>query len=99
MGVSKITGTDNKTYMRGFLNLYGDTYIGQRDKSSYMKYSPETGLVVKGSITSLSNIVTENDDGTTKTQTIQDALDELSKTANENLNEWVTALQEDLGIL
>jgi hypothetical protein len=88
MGVSHIEDDDGNYVSKGFLDVYGDTYIGSRDRSNYVKYSPENGLIVKGKLTVTSNLV--DDDGNDTNQTIQDALAEANKEANENLNRWVT---------
>ena len=42
-GVDKTTG-------KSFMHVYGDMYVGNRDGSSYIKYSPETGVEIKGSL-------------------------------------------------
>jgi phage-related protein len=87
-------GVDHQTW-KGYLNVYGDTYIGDREHTSYMKYTPEEGLSVKGNISAASTL--ENSDGSQ--QTISDALNELSNQFNENLSAYDTALRKDIDIL
>ncbi|MDE5727121.1 MAG: hypothetical protein K2H94_03210, partial [Duncaniella sp.] len=41
---------------RAYFNCYGNAYIGNRDGSAYMRYTPEDGLEVKGKISSKSTI-------------------------------------------
>lgn len=35
---------------RSYMNVYGDMFFGNRDESSYIKYNPTDGLVVKGKL-------------------------------------------------
>lgn len=46
----------NANSPRAFFKVYGDAYIGNRDGSAYMRYTPEKGLEVRGRISSLSTI-------------------------------------------
>lgn len=46
----------NPNSPRAFFKVYGDAYIGNRDGSAYMRYTPENGLEVKGKISSQSTI-------------------------------------------
>lgn len=44
---------------RPFFHCYGDMYIGAKDGSRFLQYTPEGGLIVRGSISSVSTIVDE----------------------------------------
>lgn len=35
---------------KAFMNVYGDMYVGARDESSYMRYTEEEGLEIKGKL-------------------------------------------------
>ena len=35
---------------KAFMNVYGDMYVGARDRSTYMSYTPEEGLVINGKL-------------------------------------------------
>ena len=56
----------NKETNKAFLNLYGDMYVGDRESNSYMKYTPEEGLKVKGKLevgSKISDALTVVEDG------------------------------------
>lgn len=43
----------NASTGKAFQRIYGESYIGARDLSQFMKYTPEGGLEIKGRITSV----------------------------------------------
>lgn len=57
-GVNK----SDKNNPRAFFRVYGDAYVGNRDRTSYMEYTPENGLEVRGKISSKSTIDGKNID-------------------------------------
>ena len=48
-GYNQMTG-------KAFMHVYGDMYVGARDESSYLKYTPEDGLEVCGTISVRSKL-------------------------------------------
>ncbi|MBR8726171.1 hypothetical protein IX334_002594 [Bacteroides pyogenes] len=64
LGYDKVTG---KPYQR----IYGDFYAGARDKSTYMEYTPEKGVVIRGIV----NI----GDGSTGASNLTDLPQEVEK--------------------
>lgn len=42
-------GYDNKT-QRAYTTTYGDSYVGARDESTYMRFTPEDGVEIKGKL-------------------------------------------------
>ena len=40
----------DKTTNLAYMNVYGNSYIGARDKSSYMKFDTVTGVEIKGNL-------------------------------------------------
>lgn len=46
-GLDKSTG-------HAYMKVYGDSYIGARDESSYIKYTPEGGVEIKGRFLTMS---------------------------------------------
>ena len=38
----------DKSSNKAFMNVYGSMYVGDRNKTSYMKYTPEDGLEING---------------------------------------------------
>lgn len=57
-----LTATDrfdlgvNHTNNQAYMNVYGNAYIGAKDQSSYMNYSIENGLSIKGNLDVSSTI-------------------------------------------
>lgn len=57
-----LTATDrfdlgvNHTNNQAYMNVYGNAYIGAKDQSSYMSYSVENGLSIKGNLDISSTI-------------------------------------------
>ena len=79
-GVEKSTG-------KAFMNVYGDMFIGNRDNSSYIKYSPEKGVEIKGKL----DIGTSFGD-----KTLQDAIDQASTAYEEDLNNLKDIVNRDI---
>lgn len=48
-------GVDNATG-QPFLHVYGEAYVGAKDGSTYVKFTPQNGVEVKGKITASSTI-------------------------------------------
>ena len=44
----------DKTTNLAYMNVYGNSYIGARDKSSYMKFDTVTGVEIKGKLVTKS---------------------------------------------
>lgn len=40
----------DKTTNKAFMNVYGDMYVGDRNKTAYMRYTQEEGLVICGKL-------------------------------------------------
>lgn len=79
-GVEKSTG-------KAFMNVYGDMFIGNRDNSSYIRYSPEKGVEIKGKL----DIGTSFGD-----KTLQDAIDQASTAYEEDLNNLKDIVNRDI---
>ena len=79
-GVEKSTG-------KAFMNVYGDMFIGNRDNSSYIRYSPEKGVEIKGKL----DIGTSFGD-----KTLQDAIDQASTAYEEDLNNLKDIVSRDI---
>ena len=76
-GVDK---TNNKAYM----NVYGDMFVGDRNGSTYMRYTPEEGLVIKGKL----DIETKLGDATLK--------DLISASTPDGYQEFVEKVTQDI---
>ncbi len=79
-GVEKSTG-------KAFMHIYGDYYIGNRDKSSYISYTPETGVKIKGSL----DIGTKLGD-----KTLQESIEQASNSYKEPLDTLKQSINEEL---
>ena len=79
-GVEKSTG-------KAFMNIYGDYYIGNRDKSSYISYTPETGVKIKGSL----DVGTKLGD-----KTLQESIEQASNSYKEPLDTLKQSINEEL---
>lgn len=79
-GVEKSTG-------KAFMNVYGDMFVGNRDNSSYIRYSPEKGVEIKGKL----DIGTSFGD-----KTLQDAIDQASTAYEEDLNNLKDIVNRDI---
>ena len=62
----------DKTTNKAFMNVYGDMYVGDRNNTSYMRYTQENGLELKGRLA----IGTTLSDGRELEQAIKDAAPE-----------------------
>lgn len=40
----------DKTSNKAFMNVYGDMYVGNRDQSSFIRYTPERGVEINGTL-------------------------------------------------
>ncbi|MBD5381957.1 hypothetical protein [Clavibacter sp.] len=76
---------------RPFFHCYGDMYVGNKDKSRYLQYTPEDGLLVKGTISSASTIADENGNETL----IEDYVKQKQKNATIDLTNEVVAVACD----
>lgn len=86
-GVDKTTG-------KGFMNVYGEMYVGNRDKTSYMKYTQENGLEIRGKL-----VTKGGDDVENYLDSMQDYMDGMIETfygsytptaTNYPASEWTT---------
>ena len=70
-----LTGKDvvsygvDKSTNKAFMNVYGDMYVGDRNNTSYMRYTQENGLEIKGKLA----VGTRLGDGTTIEEAIENA--------------------------
>lgn len=65
----------DKTTNLAYMNVYGNSYIGARDKSSYMKFDTVTGVEIKG------KLVTKSGKDVEKTfNSFQDQIDGVKET-------------------
>lgn len=78
----------DKTTNKAFMNVYGDMYVGDRNNTSYMRYTQENGLELKGRLA----IGTTLSDGRELEQAIKDA-------TPEGYKEFVEKVLGDLGSL
>ena len=86
-------GVDKSTN-EAFFNVYGNAYIGDRDKNSYLKYTHAKGVEIKGKLVTESGRDVESAFGT-----LQDQIDGVKETfygeytptlSNFPANEWTT---------
>ena len=86
-------GVDKSTN-EAFFNVYGNAYIGDRDKNSYFKYTQAKGVEIKGKLVTESGRDIESAFGT-----LQDQIDGVKETfygeytpalSNFPANEWTT---------
>lgn len=82
----------DKTTNKAFMNVYGDTYIGDRNRTSYMEFKTGKGLKIKGQLEVGSTIGNGS--------TIEDALDKATQdaidTATEDLTNYAKEVTEIL---
>ena len=82
----------DKTTNKAFLNVYGDTYIGDRNRTSYMEFKTGKGLKIKGQLEVGSTIGNGS--------TIEDALDKATQdaidAATEDLTNYAKEVTESL---
>ena len=74
----------DKTTNQAFMNLYGNIYIGDRDGNSYLRYTIENGLELKGRL----HIGTTFGDST-----LEDAIKKASTTYKEDLDAYKLAME------
>lgn len=67
-GVDKTTG-------KGFMNIYGEMYVGDREQTSYMRYTQENGLEIRGKL-----VTKGGDDVENYLTSVQDYMDGLIET-------------------
>lgn len=67
-GVDKTTG-------KGFMNIYGEMYVGDREQTSYMRYTQENGLEIRGKL-----VTKGGDDVENYLTSMQDYMDGLVET-------------------
>lgn len=82
----------NKATGHAYMKVYGNAYIGARDESSYLKYTDESGLEVKGkfiSATTGKNIDNELKDIASN---VEDALSQTDKIIIVWFEEYIPAL-------
>lgn len=83
----------DKTYNppRPFFHCYGDMYLGNRDGSAFLKYTPEDGLEVKGKISVQSKL---GDKGIT--DYISDEANKAASDAKKELEALLQSLQNQV---
>ena len=74
----------DKTTNKAYMNVYGDMFVGDRNGSTYMRYTPEEGLVIKGKL----DIETKLGDSTLK--------DLISASTPEGYQEFVEKVTQDI---
>lgn len=74
----------DKTTNQAFMNLYGNMYVGDREGNSYMRYTIENGLELKGRL----HIGTTFGDST-----LEDAIKKASTTYKEDLDAYKLAME------
>ena len=74
----------DKTTNQAFMNLYGNMYVGDREGNSYLRYTIENGLELKGRL----HIGTTFGDST-----LEDAIKKASTTYKEDLDAYKQAMQ------
>lgn len=80
-GVDKTTG-------KAFMNVYGEMYIGDRGGSTFVRYTQENGVEIKGKLA----VGTKLGDGKTIEQALEDATQSAVETSNENVNKLSTTV-------
>lgn len=74
----------DKTTNQAFMNLYGNMYVGDRNGNSYLRYTIENGLELKGRL----HIGTTFGDST-----LEDAIKKASTTYKEDLDAYKLAME------
>lgn len=82
-GVNKATG-------KAFMNVYGDMYLGNRDGSAYISYTPEGGLKIKGTL----DIGTNFGD-----KTLKETIDAAGNVYKEDLSLLQATINNDINNL
>lgn len=84
-GVDKTTG-------KAFMNVYGEMYVGDRKGSTFIKYTQDNGVEIKGKLA----VGTTIGDGKTIEQALEDATQSAIDTANENISSFTDAVTKDI---
>lgn len=79
----------NKAYFK----VYGDAYIGSRDRSSFLEFTQENGVKIKGKL----EVGTQIGNGSTIEGAFAKVLADAATAANENLNNYAELVAGDLG--
>ena len=79
-GVNKVTG-------KSFMNVYGDMYVGNRDGSSFIQYTPENGLILKGTLDIDTNF---------GSKTLKDTINEAGNAYKEDLSSLQLSINKDI---
>ena len=79
-GVNKVTG-------KSFMNVYGDMYVGNRDGSSFIQYTPENGLILKGTLDIDTNF---------GNKTLKDTINEAGNAYKEDLSSLQLSINKDI---
>lgn len=87
-GVDKTTG-------KAFFNVYGDMYIGDRDNNSFLKFTQEYGLELKGKLDVNSTLSS----GGTLTDAFKKATEDAVNTAKEDIGKFNDAIQKEISNL
>lgn len=93
-----LTGKDiisygvDKTSGKAFMNVYGEMYVGDRNGSTFIKYTQSNGVEIKGKLA----VGTTIGDGKTIEQALDDATQTAIDTANENISEFTDAITKDI---
>lgn len=80
----------DKTTNQAFMNIYGNMYVGDREGSSFLRYTIENGLELKGRL----NIGTTFGD-----TTLEEALKKASETYKEDLDPYKLAMEKEIANL
>lgn len=74
----------DKTTNKAYMNVYGNMYVGDRSQTSYMRYTPENGLEINGTL----NVGTKLGDTPLK--------DLISAASPEGYQEFVEKVTQDI---
>lgn len=78
----------NKTNNKAFFHVYGDTYVGDRDGKSYVKFTQGEGVEIKGKL-SVGTTIGNGD-------TIEDALKKASEKYKEDLDPLKEYIKQEI---
>ena len=81
---------------RPFFHCYGDMYIGAKDGSRFLQYTPEGGLIVRGSISSVSTIVDEYGNEIQIDKYVEDSAQSAADQAKAELQGKIDELQNQI---
>ena len=82
----------DKTTNKAFMNVYGDMYVGNRNETSYMRYTQEKGLEIKGKLA----VGTTLSDGRDLEQAIKDAKPENYEEFVEQVTKEFEAIRNEM---